>query len=151
MAWWVRHWTSMPRDMVPNPAKVRLHSTTRRQWKNSLLPDCIERGSIGAQNVQHLEILRWRFNLVLSPAGNVRLVKLCEYLLQLGQNYKLTPLLIPLSMCCNASESILSDFCFHFHTQFRRVSFGWAIGRTPGSLSHVLGIFSTIVLELIHL
>ncbi len=62
-----------------------------------LLPDCTESGSIGAQNVQHLEIC-WRLNGVLSPGGNVRLVNSCEWLLQPVQDYKPIPLPLPLEL-----------------------------------------------------
>ena len=58
MAWRVRHWTSMPEAVRSSPTQVRLHSNTLRLGMNpSLLPDCTESGSIGAQNVQHLKIL----------------------------------------------------------------------------------------------
>ena len=74
--------------------QVRPQSNTLRQGTNPwLLPDCTEGGSIGGQNVQHFEIC-WRFNGVLSPGGNVRLVKSCEWLPQPVQDYK--PITLPL-------------------------------------------------------
>ena len=77
VAWWLRRRTFMPELVGSIPAQVRPHSNTLRQCMNPwLLRDCAESGSIGAQDVQHLEI-RWRFNGVLSPGGNVRLVKSC--------------------------------------------------------------------------
>ena len=95
MAWWLRRRTSMPGVVGLTPAQVRPHSKTLRQGMNiRLLPDCTESGSIGVQNVQHLEI-RWKFDGVLSPGCNVRLVKLCEWLLQPVQDYK--PIPLPLS------------------------------------------------------
>ncbi len=80
MAWWLRHRTSMPEVVGLIPAQVRPHSNTLRKgiWTR-LLPDRTESRYIGVQNVQHLEI-HWRFNGVLSPGGNVRLVKSCEWL-----------------------------------------------------------------------
>ena len=96
MAWLLRRRTSMPEVVGSISAQVRPHSNTFRQgmypW---LLPDCTEGGSIGAQNVQHLKIC-WRSNGVLSPGGNVRLLKSCEWLLQPVQDYKPIPFLLPL-------------------------------------------------------
>ncbi len=91
----LRRRTSMPEVVGSIPAQVRSHSNTLRQGMNPwLLPDCTERGSTGAQNVQHLEIC-WRFNGVLSPGGNVRIVKSCEWLPQQVQDYKPIPLPLP--------------------------------------------------------
>ena len=98
VAWWLRHQASMPEVMGSIPAHVRPHSNTLRQGMNPwLLLDCTESGSIGTQNVQHLEI-RWRFNGVLSPESNVRLEKSCEWLPQPVQDCK--PIPLPLSHCC---------------------------------------------------
>ena len=59
VAQWLGRRTSMPEVVGSNPASVRLHSNTLKQGMNpALLPDGTESGSIGAQNVQHLEILR---------------------------------------------------------------------------------------------
>ncbi len=86
---------TMPDVVGSITAQVSTHSNTIRQGMNPwLLPDCTESGSIGAQNVQHLEI-RWRFNGELSPGGNVRLVKSCEWLSQPVQDYKPIPLPLP--------------------------------------------------------
>ncbi len=67
MAWWIRHWTSMP-EVV---------GSISCSDQAAQLPNCTVSGSIGVQNVQHLEILNLRFDGVLSPGGNVRLVKSC--------------------------------------------------------------------------
>ena len=67
MAWWVRLWTSMP-EVVGSISCSDLAAQ---------LPNCTESRSICVQNVQHLEILNLRFGRVLSPGGNVRLVKPC--------------------------------------------------------------------------
>ncbi len=92
VAWWLRRRTSMLEVGNSIPAQVRPHSNTLRQGMNPwLLLDCTESGSIGAQNVQHLEIC-WRFNGGLSPGGNVRLVTSCEWLPQPVQDYKPIPL-----------------------------------------------------------
>ncbi len=96
VAWWLRCQTSMPEVVRSIPAhghaQVRPHCNTLRRGMNPwLLPDCTESGSICAQNVQHLEI-HWRFNGVLSPGDNVRLVKSCEWLPQPVQDYKPIPL-----------------------------------------------------------
>ncbi len=62
LAWWARRWISMPEVVGSIPAQMRLHSNTLRQGMNPwLLPDCTKSGSMGVQNVQHLEILHWRF------------------------------------------------------------------------------------------
>ncbi len=58
VAWWLAYRTSMPEVMGSNPALVRRTVPLSRQGMNpQLLPDCTESGSIGAQNVQHMEIL----------------------------------------------------------------------------------------------
>ena len=71
VAWWVRHGSSTPlrsrcvviplgKFWTPNGYRIAVSE------------------SIGVQNVQHMDILRWSFDGVLSPGGNVRIVKLFE-------------------------------------------------------------------------
>ncbi len=90
----------MQEVMGSKPASVRPHSNTLRQGMNpQLLTDRTGSESIGAQNVQHLEILRLRFDRVLSPGGNVRLVKSCEWPPQIVQDYNPIPLPLETYQC----------------------------------------------------
>ncbi len=133
LAWWLRHRTSMPKVVGSIPAQVRAHGNTLRQGMNPwLLPDCTESGSIGAQNVQHLEI-RWRFNGVLSPGGNVRLGKSCGRLPLPVQDYK--PIPLPLYMY--GYDSLMTYYVVHG-------SGWWSIEYTSMDYSDQFGTFKKI-------